>query len=53
MKRFELILLLLSFVTVAFAYAGFADRYGDMFVSMNTLGVIITPIRDKIAISCI
>lgn len=41
MKRFELILLLLSFVTVAFAYAGFADRYGDMFVSMNTLGVII------------
>ena len=41
MKRFELILLLLGFVTVAFAYAGFADSYADMFVSMNTLGVII------------
>ena len=41
MKRFELILLLLGFVTVAFAYAGFADRFANVFVSMNTLGVII------------
>ena len=36
MKRFELILLLLGFVTVAFAYAGFADRFANVFVSMNT-----------------
>lgn len=41
MKRFTLILLFLGFVTVVFAYAGFADSYADMFVSMNTLGVII------------
>ena len=41
MKRFELIFLLLGFVTVAFAYAGFADRFANVFVSMNTLGVII------------
>lgn len=35
MKRFTLILLFLGFVTVVFAYAGFADSYADMFVSMN------------------
>lgn len=51
MTRFELILLLLGFVTVAFAYAGFADRFANVFVSMNTLGVIIaiTHIAEYIA----
>lgn len=54
MKRFELILLLLGFVAVAFAYAGFADRFANVFVSMNTLGVIIaiTHIAGYIATRC-